>query len=181
MKMSDQEIIEHLLNDRYNKAVKGLYGSYPSARKWIVANSGNKEDAEDIFQEALLVLYKKVKAGGFVLSSSLKTYLTGISRNLWLKELKRKGIEVPMEKFHGIAEESLADGEQQFKVAEMAFNLLGEKCKQLLLLFYFKKKSMGEISRILEFSNEGVTKNQKYRCLEKAKNNYTNLLNEAVL
>ncbi len=174
--MTDNEILEHLQNDRYTKAVRGLYGSFPSVRQLVETNSGNKEDAEDIFQEALLILYKKTKAGGFVLSSSIKTYLTGVARNLWYQELRRRGKEVSAGTGLEIVEEPMIEQEQEFKLAEMAFNLLGEKCKQLLILFYFKRKSMIEISRTLEFSNEKVAKNQKYRCLEKAKDNYINLI-----
>jgi RNA polymerase sigma factor (sigma-70 family) len=173
--MTDKEILQHLENDRYNRAVKGLYNCFPSIRQIIVSNSGNKEDAEDIFQDALLILYKKVKSGNFILSSSLKTYLTGVGRNLWYQELRRRGKETMIIQTED-AEDSVGL-EPQYRQAEMAFNLLGEKCKQLLVLFYFKKKSMLEIAHILEFTNEKIVKNQKYRCLEKAKDNYINLNN----
>lgn len=175
--MKDTEIIEHLRNDRYHKAVKGLYGSFPSVRQLVLSNSGSREDAEDIFQEALLILYKKVRSGDFVLSSTVKTFIVGIARNLWYAELRRKGKESLIVNFDMIQEETASEDEQQYKLAEMAFNLLGEKCKQLLILFYFKKKSMAEVAHMLEFSNEKVAKNQKYRCLEKAKDNFINLIN----
>jgi RNA polymerase sigma factor (sigma-70 family) len=173
--MNDQEILQHLENDRYNRAVKGLYANLYTVKQFVVSNGGNREDAEDIFQEALVVLYKKVKAGGFILSSSLKTYLTGVSRNLWYMELRRRGKEVVMPEPLERIEELPVEYEQQFKQAEMAFNLLGEKCRQLLILFYFKKKSMYDICHVMGFSNERVAKNQKYRCLEKAKDNYITL------
>ena len=174
--MTDNDILEHLQNDRYTKAVKGLYNCFPAVRQMVVSNSGNKEDAEDIFQDALLILYKKAKTGEFVLSSSIKTYIVAVAKNLWYAELRRKGKEVITEDFNEPIEEPMIEQEQHFKRAEMAFNLLGEKCKQLLILFYFRKKSMQEVARTLEFSNEKVAKNQKYRCLEKAKENYINLI-----
>lgn len=52
---------------------------------------------------------------------------------------------------------------------------LGQKCKELLELFYFKKLSMKDISKKLGFASEKVAKNQKYRCIEKAKENLKNL------
>jgi hypothetical protein len=52
-----------------------------------------------------------------------------------------------------------------------------KKCKQLLILFYFKKKSFREIAAALAFSDEKVAKNQKYRCLQKAKENYFSISN----
>ncbi len=175
--MTDNEILEHLKNDRYTKAVKGLYNCFPPVRQLVVSNSGNKEDAEDIFQEALLILYKKSKTGDFILSSSIKTYIVGVSKNLWYTELRRKGKEIISTDMNELIEEPMIEQEQHYRLAEMAFNLLGEKCKQLLILFYFKKKSMQEVAHILEFSSEKVAKNQKYRCIEKAKGNFTSLTN----
>jgi RNA polymerase sigma factor (sigma-70 family) len=175
--MKDTEILEHLKSDRYRKAVRGLYDCFPAVRQLVMSNSGNREDAEDIFQEALLILYKKARSADFELTSTIKTFIVGISRNLWYAELRRKGKDAVIVNFEMVQDEIVNDNEQQYKMAEMAFNLLGEKCKQLLILFYFKKKSMSEVARILEFSNEKVAKNQKYRCLEKAKDNFINLIN----
>jgi RNA polymerase sigma factor (sigma-70 family) len=174
--MTDHDILEHLKNDRYTKAVKGLYTAFPSVRKMILTNAGSKEDAEDIFQEALLILYKKVKDGNFILSSALSTYLNGIARNLWYMQLRKKNKENLTFDFNDVAEVFVTEEENQYQLAEMAFNLLGEKCKQLLLLFYFRKKSMQEVAGALGFSNERVAKNQKYRCIEKAKDHYAQLL-----
>src|SRR5688572_16785430 len=124
--MTDNEILEHLKNDRYNRAIKGLYGCFPSVRQFVASNSGNKEDAEDIFQEALLILYKRVKTGGFLLSSSIRTYITGTAKNLWHTELRRKGKELITDNFNELFEEPMIEQEQHYKLAEMAFNLLGE-------------------------------------------------------
>jgi DNA-directed RNA polymerase specialized sigma24 family protein len=54
--MTDSAIIEHSNNHRYTKDVQGLYGLYPAVKKYIIANSGTKEDAEDIFQNALVTV-----------------------------------------------------------------------------------------------------------------------------
>ncbi|MEI2748935.1 MAG: hypothetical protein V9E88_09285 [Ferruginibacter sp.] len=62
--------------------------------------------------------------------------------------------------------------EAMFSSASAAFNLLGEKCRMLLILFYHKKQSYKEIATALSFSDEKTAKNQKYRCLQKAKENY---------
>ena len=57
-------------------------------------------------------------------------------------------------------------------LAKAAFDLLGEKCRQLLILFYFKRNSFREIASLLKFGSEETAKNQKYRCIQKAKENY---------
>jgi hypothetical protein len=57
---------------------------------------------------------------------------------------------------------------------------LGEKCKQILILFYFKKESYKKIATLLDFSDDKIAKNQKYRCLQKAKENYLQLSNNTI-
>ncbi len=160
--MTDTEIVEHLRNNKYSKAVNGLYNSLPSIKKYICANSGTEEDAKDIFQDALVVLYKKVNSTEFVLSASLTTYLNAIAKNLWLTELLRRK-KLPEDKSSTEIADVVTYEETGFTIATTAFNLLGEKCRQLLMLFYFKKKSFKEIAGILAFSDEKIAKNQKYR------------------
>jgi RNA polymerase sigma factor (sigma-70 family) len=175
--MKDSQLIELLKSNHYAKVSEKLYGYFPVIKKLILKNSGSREDAEDIYQEALIILIKKVQTSDFVLSSSLNTYLYSICRFLWSDRLKKKNkrIEVEFEKdqevFSGNELETLYKTESENKLAEKAFQQLGEKCKQLLLLFYFKKQAMKEIALKLKFGSEKVAKNQKYRCLEKAKEN----------
>ena len=169
--MTDTEIIDHLKNDKYSKAIKGLYSILPSVKQYIKANNGSGEDAQDIFQDALVVLYKKVQTGEFVLFVPLKTYLYAVVKNLWMQEL-RKRKKLPAGEVPGDIADLVTDEEPGFNIATAAFNLLGEKCRQMLILFYFKKKSFKEIAKDFSFSDERVAKNQKYRCMEKAKENY---------
>ncbi len=173
--MTDTEIVEHLRNNKYTRAVNGLYNALPSIKKYICANTGTEEDAKDIFQDALVILYKKVNSTEFVLSVSLITYLNAIAKNLWLTELRRRK-KIPEDESNTDMADVIIDAEPGFTLATGAFNLLGEKCRELLMLFYFKKKSFKEIAGILAFSDEKIAKNQKYRCIQKAKENYLTLL-----
>ena len=172
--MNDKEIIEHLQHNKYAEAVKGLYNILPFVKKYIKDNSGTTDDAEDIFQDALVILYKKIQERNFVLTVPLKNYLLAIIKNCWLQQL-RKRKKMPA----GATPEDIAiietDEEPGFILAQNAFDLLGEKCRQLLILFYFKQHSFKTIAAQLSFSDEKVAKNQKYRCLQKAKENYINL------
>ena len=76
------------LKSKDNKAYEIIYKFYyPSVKNFITKNSGCEEDAQDIFQETILVLLEKVPKKDFNLTSSLKTYIFAISSNLWLKRL----------------------------------------------------------------------------------------------
>jgi RNA polymerase sigma factor (sigma-70 family) len=154
--MTDPEIIENLKHNKYAVAIN------------IKANSGSNEDAKDIFQDALVVLYQKVKQPAFALSVPLKTYLFAIVKNCWLQELRRRK-KLPTSNVPDDVAETITDEEPGFSTATTAFNLLSEKCKELLILFYFKKKNFKEIAKVFSFSDERVAKNQKYRCITKAK------------
>jgi RNA polymerase sigma factor (sigma-70 family) len=172
--MTDKEIIEHLQHNKYALAVKGLYSILPDVKQYIKANTGTAADAEDILQDALVILYKKIHSGNFTLTSSLKTYLMAVIKNCWLQQLRQQKKMPVGEIIHDIP---AAETEEvpAFTLADTAFNLLGEKCRQLLILFYFKKKSFKAIAATLAFSDEKVAKNQKYRCIQKAKENYLTL------
>jgi DNA-directed RNA polymerase specialized sigma subunit len=43
---------------------------------------------------------------------------------------------------------------------------LGEMCKKILLMFYYENLSMKEILTNLEYENEQVVRNKKYKCLK---------------
>ncbi|MFT3909308.1 MAG: sigma-70 family RNA polymerase sigma factor [Ferruginibacter sp.] len=172
--MTDKEIIEHLRNNKYTAALKGMYNILPHAKKYIKANSGTTDDAEDIFQDALVILYKKVQSENFILSVPLKTYLLAIVKNCWLQELRRRKKLPVDDSASDVAIDELNE-EPGFIFAKAAFELLGEKCRQLLIMFYFKKEGYKKIAAALAFSDEKTAKNQKYRCLQKAKENYMTL------
>jgi len=172
--MTDKEIIEYLRNNRYQKAVNGLYDVLSSVKKYIRSNSGTADDAKDIFQDALVVLYKNVQSQTFTLTVPLKTYLLAIIKNLWLQELRRRN-KIPVTTDQADVPDMVLNDDKNFDIAKAAFNLLGEKCRQLLILFYFKKKTYRELASFLAFGDERTAKNQKYRCLQKAKENYLTL------
>lgn len=173
--MKDDDIIHLIRENKYNPAMKGLYAYFPVVKKFILKNSGTRQEAEDIFQEGLVIFCGKLEKSGFVLSSSINTYLFGVCRLLWLDELKKKrrqakaGLAGPWDEqeteriYHDI------EDDRPRRQAQAAVMILGQKCRELLELFYFKKTSMKDIAKLLGFSSEKVAKNQKYRCIEKAK------------
>ncbi|MBC7865055.1 MAG: sigma-70 family RNA polymerase sigma factor [Bacteroidia bacterium] len=179
--MSDEEIINHIKKGQYDKAMKKLYGYYSAVRAHVLKNSGKAQDAEDLYQEALIIFCKKVKEENFKLTSSINTFLFGISKMLWNEELRKRSRNIIVSEENLPAafsdsefEESLQN-EHNFKKAEEAFKMLDERCRELLHMFYFKKMSMKVIADWFKFSTERVAKSQKYRCLEKAKEHLKNI------
>ena len=176
--MTDEEIIQLLKSGKQNAAIKKLYSFYPAVRQMILQNNGNKHDAEDIFQESLIIFCRKVKEENFTLTASLKTFLYSISRLQWLNELRKRKKEILKDDVTASSEAETNElngylqEEEKFKKAESALMKLGEKCRKLLQLFYAQRKSFKEIADELDFSNEKIAKNQKDRGMEKARENY---------
>ena len=179
--MTDIEIIQCMREGKYNPAMKGLYAYLPVVKKFIQKNNGTKQEAEDVFQEGLVIFCKKLPDANFELRCSINTYLYSVCKLLWLDELKKKNKQIkndflPLEDKY-LSEEINTDieNDKSIKTAQEAVLMLGEKCRELLQLFYFKKMSMAQIAIQLGFKTEKVAKNQKYRCIEKAKENLKQL------
>ena len=178
---NEQQLLEGLAqNDR--KAIELIYKQhYGMVQSLILSNSGYPDDARDIFQEAMIVLYEKVRSGSFELNSQLKTYLYSVCRRLWLKRLSQmqrlnqvQRLSPEVESLEEIipVEEELDRHEQRnqdFVVMEHSLNSLGEPCKSLLEAYYLDKKSMVEIAGDFGYTNADNAKNQKYKCLMRLK------------
>jgi RNA polymerase sigma factor (sigma-70 family) len=160
-------------NDR--KAIEAIYKlHYKMVQALIVNNNGTSEDAKDIFQEAIVVLYQKVTTGVFELNCQLKTYLYSVSRRLWLRRLQQQSryLLSDTEAEYISVDEDAEDHEQrdlEFTMMERAINSLGEPCKSLLEAFYINKQGMQEIAAAFGYTNADNAKNQKYKCLVRLK------------
>ena len=161
-------------NDR--KAIETIYKQhYNMVQSLILNNNGTPDDARDIFQEAMIVLYEKVKTGSFELNCLIKTYLYSVCRRLWLKRLSQlQRISPEVEKLEETVpvEEELELHQQRnldFQVMEKSMKNLGEPCKSLLEAYYLQKKSMVEIAGSFGYTNADNAKNQKYKCLMRLK------------
>jgi len=171
---TDEALISGIRNEEEH-ALAYLYKlHYPMVSHFIISNSGNSDEAKDIFQEGILVFYEKIKDGTLELSCQIKTYLYSVCRRLWLKKLAEKnrfsGV-IDSENFISLEEDVIAPEENEVKYAVMedAMNQLGEPCRTLLEDFYISARSMQEITDKFGYTNADNAKNQKYKCLMRLK------------
>jgi len=161
-------------NDK--KAVETIYReNYNMVQSLIINNNGSADDAKDIFQEAMIVLYEKVRSGTFELNCQIKTYVYSVSKRLWLKKLQQSSrysppiedqeTSVPVD--DEIAEHEKRDAE--FEMMDKAISSLGEPCKSLLEAYYLQKQNMQVIAANFGYTNADNAKNQKYKCLMRLK------------
>ena len=154
------------------KSVETIYKLYYNmVQSLIINNNGSGDDARDVFQETVIVLYEKAKSGTFELNCQLKTYVYSVSRRLWLKRLQQQQKYYPnvsdLEETVPVEEEieGHAQKNSEFLMMEKALLHLGEPCKSLIEAFYLQKKNMSDIAGHFGYTNADNAKNQKYKCL----------------
>ncbi|MEQ9443049.1 MAG: sigma-70 family RNA polymerase sigma factor [Cyclobacteriaceae bacterium] len=174
----DREIVEAINKDRsLETVIRYLYRTnFDSIANYIRSNSGKDEDAEDFFQEAIVVFIDIVRRGNFRGDSSIKTFLYSIARNLWRNELKRQNRALMREtNYYEQSEKEEQDIQTKLWENEMKTQLmqllekLGDNCRKILLLFYYENLPMKEIFQHMGYETEQVARNMKYRCMNKLK------------
>lgn len=177
---TDQALLEALARND-SAAMHEVYRLYATPLvKWICNRGGLEADAEDAFQEAVLVLYEKAKDPGFCLTVRIGTYLFAICKRLWMKKVNAKSNtdvlymdDIEAQWGDAAYEEEdiqmLREKEQRFARLAEYMDKLGNPCSELLKDFYVENKSMQEIAEKFGYTNAENAKTQKYKCLTRLK------------
>ena len=157
-------------------AIEAVYReNYSLIQHFIISNNGTEDDARDIFQEAMMVLYERSRSPEFELTCQIRTYLYSVCRRWWLKKLQyARRMESQVENYDKIVavEEDLEQHEkptQQYLTMRAAMGKIGEPCKSLIEAFYVHRKNMHETANFFGYTNADNAKNQKYKCLVRLK------------
>lgn len=172
---SDTELVANLRSGaRMDETIKAIYRDYFNALSWYVMNnSGSRQDAEDVFQEVVVSFIELVQKDKFRGESTVKTFLFSLNRHTWLNELKRRGRALAREEKYEKGQDEtvtdvshlIADRESKQQLMDLIAQL-GEACKKILVLFYYENLSMKEMLDALEYENEQVVRNKKYKCMK---------------
>ncbi len=160
--MKDEIIIEKIKKGD-ESALDFLYKKhYKMMSKMVLKNTGTETEAQDVFQDALIIFWQKVLKNELVLTSKVSTYLYSICQNLWRKELERK-------KRNGgemieLCEEIEYETKERNEIIKSAIDGLGDTCRRILTYYYFDGLSMNDIAEKMEFANSDTAKTKKYKC-----------------
>ncbi len=161
----DKQSIEKIYREHYNMV-----------QSFVTNNNGTSDDAADIFQDLMIVLFEKARSGNLELHCQLKTYIYAVSRRLWLKKLTQaqRFAQSDVEHMEEVAsvEEDVETHEKRqndFTLMETAMSKIGEPCKSLLEAYYVQKKQMQAIAADFGYTNADNAKTQKYKCLVRLK------------
>lgn len=156
-----------------------IYRSYfPMIQVYIVKNGGNSEDAKDVFQESLIIMYRYMKMNPPPVIKDFRQYLFGVCKNLWLKLLeKRKPINpLPGEyndEIEPAPDSAEVDASLRYSVMQKYFLTLDSDSQKVLKLF-MENVSYQEIAKIMGYKDENYARRKKYlaqkELIEKVKN-----------
>lgn len=154
---------QDLLNPTVYKRAYGLVRSY------ILQKSGNIDDIKDVYHEGLYIYFKKSQDDQFTLTCSPESYIFGICKNLWLKELgKRKG-QILTDNIEDIEDvwdsgvEAKEKKEKLISIIQRNIKKLSQKCQEL---YRYKAEGLSceQIASKMNLENEQISRNKTYKC-----------------
>ena len=174
-----QQKLNKFASEQWDKTLAYLQGTF----------SLSLSDCEDIFQEAFIVLYKKIIGGELTLTSKLSTYFIGICRNKAYERMRGLGRELNIiDDYPSSTKDeyeddridrllALEDNTEQIEARKEAIvreivSKLPDPCDKILWGFYRDGFSMKTLAQMLNYASEGSVKVVKHRCVEKFKTRF---------
>lgn len=184
----DEQALISSLAQGDSRVIQKLYKeNYHTVEKMVFKMNGYGDDAYDVFQDAITILYEKAKANNLNISCKLSTYLVGTAKHIWLRKLsqrKKQNFGVLYEDTEMNAVNVDADistfleYEKNVSKLNECFKLLGDPCNKLLKAFYLESKSIDTIANDFGYNNSESTKTQKYKCLNRLRKLFYNKTKE---
>ncbi|AWH86400.1 RNA polymerase subunit sigma-70 [Flavobacterium album] len=154
-------------SDSRKARLEALYiKAFPLVARYVAKMGGTRDEAKDIFHDALLLYMEKEYSTGINLQYSEASYILGIARHLWAKRGTASA--------HTIEELAITHDDQHYtEVASLRLSGLlakgGRKCLELLSAFYYEKLDMESLAQRFGFAGARSATVQKFKCLEKVK------------
>lgn len=175
---------QKMFNDLKNGSETAFKTVYQNNRELFI-NFARKykleeDDILDVYQDTYIAFYENIQNGKLVtLKCSLSTYLISIGKYKVMDRLRQKNkianqdailnvvyeVDNEVENFDIVIEEL----NKEQKLLKEFFGKLGEKCKEILELFYYRQYSVKQIMVAGAYKSENVVKSQKSRCLKTLK------------
>lgn len=169
---TDQRFVTALLHNNA-ATVKEIYERFsPKVKHYILQNNGTEDDAADIFQEALIDIYRQAKEKSLQLTCPFEAFILLICKRKWLNELKKRKLKMvtnDSEELSNAGEDVFALAEQmqiqegKAKLFISMFEKLGEKCREIIR-WCLSGKPQEEIAAAMGVSY-GYLRKKKSECM----------------
>lgn len=195
-KYSDKTILNGIKN-RKDSVLEYLYKDYfPQVLRIVVKNGGGEQDARDLFQEALIIIFNRLRNDKLKIESSFHNYFIVLCRFIWFRQNNIKtgyGGPAVTDEFANESDGASAEmhehdsshdnpGKKEYeqfiasqyeKIYQRNHRKMPGDCKRVLKMF-FKKRSFREISQKMRYSGEEYARRKKYLCMQ----NLMKMINE---
>ncbi len=165
---SSEHILDQiLLGDK--EAIGSLYRSVlPKVTSFVLKNRGTKDNAQEIFQDAIYQIIARAKVKGLEITSSFEAYLFTVCKNLWYKELNNRKKEVRNDGVFELKEKEDDDissilSQDRWDLFEEKLSHLSDKCKSLLK-DYFNKVPYDVIVQKFSYASENAAFQRVFKC-----------------
>lgn len=171
---TDEQILKGILRHD-NVILTYIYKQYfYKVNAFVRKNQGDEDDVNDVFQEAIIIIYRKLKGNDLLFENrSFEVYLFSVCRLLWLKQLEKRRIE--KEKINDTMpfQDEIYDDDmvaivaknERFLLYQKHFKNISTDCQKILQLF-FDKVPIKQIAHIMGFKSEKYVKTRKFKCKE---------------
>lgn len=190
--MSKEITIYNIELNRFISDEQGKVVSY--LRKTF---SVSDDDLNDIYQESSTALFLNIRDGKLSnLTSSLSTYFLRVCINQTLKFIGKRQKVVPLfndntltnkdafrpDKIDELYQLCTEDEEAEKvsrseKIVQSIIESMQDTCKNIFKGYYWDNLTTGTIADMYGFSNANSVKTQKYKCLQKFRSKYNELMN----
>lgn len=155
-------------NFAFGKLYKDNFGKISN---FVRNNSGNKADAQDLFQEAMMVLVEKLRQDNFQLTASIDTYVYAICKNLWFKKLRDKNYELSVDELQSFdfltsINDSIEAEKTYLEILKGYLLKITDHCNRLIHDIFFKEKTIDQIQKDYGYLTRHNAQNQKHKCVE---------------
>ena len=167
--MNDNNYFLEALVEGNSKVIQLIYqNNYNKVKQFVLQNKGQKQDADDIFQKALLQLIVRYKKEKFTINTTFNGYLFTVCKNLWRKELNKSHFRVTNKEVITLVDEdtemALSIIEQKrWEVFQEALKQISENCQQILKMF-FAKVAYSEMVKKMNYNSETVARQRVFKC-----------------
>ena len=160
--------------------------------------SVSDDDLSDIYQESSIALFTNIRDGKLSnLTSTLSTYFLRICINQTLKFMGKQKKVVPLfddskltnkdsfrpdkidELYQLCTEDEDAEKvSRSEKIVQSIIESMPDTCKNVFQGYYWNNLTTATIADMYGFSNANSVKTQKYKCLQKFRTKYNELMNK---
>lgn len=170
--LSDLQLIDVMLtNENAHSCIYLRHKTY--CINFMMSKGASEFDARDIYQDATIVLYEKVKGGEFKLTSSIQTYLNSIcyfqllarGKSTYNKKIVlNEDIDENIQDWFEDEDEFIQERINKMNAALEELKSKGDKCHERIKLFYYEKLKNEEIAKRLGLQDATTVKNLINRC-----------------